>query len=103
MDINNNILLGLLFIGIIILLFSKISVSVGGLNNANNNTASYERPIINRNNNHPSTSSRSRNITVAESQGLPRKDAYMSNSLRKQLNSMENRFYYNNCRWEPNF
>jgi hypothetical protein len=103
MEVNTNILLGLLFVGILVLLFSKITVSVGSNNNTNNNSTSYQRPIIG-NLNHPTTSkSRGRNITVGESQGLPKKDSYMSNSLKNQLNDMENRFYYNNCRWEPNF
>jgi hypothetical protein len=103
MEFNTNILVGLLFIAILILLFSKISVSVG--NNANNTTNTVNKPIQRpkRVNNSLPTSTNSRNITLAEAQGLPNKDDYMSNSLKNQLNNLENRFYYNNCRWEPNF
>jgi len=102
MELNTNILIGMLLVGVLILLFSKISVSVG-----------TDTPTQIKNNviYHPQTAQRkmsngissSRNITLAEAQGLPNKDDYMSNSLKKQLNDLENRFYYNNCRWEPNF
>lgn len=108
MEINSNILIGFLFVAILILLFSKVSVSLE--NDNPNPVPQYQRPIINKNKNtntninmnNPVVSS-SRSVTLAESQGLPNKDAYMSNSLRSQLNSLENKFYYNNCRWEPNF
>jgi hypothetical protein len=106
MEVNTNILIGLLFIAILILLFSKISVSVGS--NINNTTNavnnSVQRPYItSRVTEHPQTISSARNLTLAEAQGLPNKDNYMPNSLKQQLNNLENRFYYNNCRWEPNF
>lgn len=103
MEINTNILLGFLFIGILVLLFSKITVSVGS--EGNNDTPKYTRPIISIGGapNHPTSGPPSRKLTVTEAQGLPAKNDYMSNSLRKQLNSMEDRYYYNNCRWEPNF
>jgi hypothetical protein len=106
MEVNTNILIGLLFIAILILLFSKISISVGtNENNTNTINKQVQRPrIINRDTNHPQVRpTSSRNLTLAEAQGLPNKDEYMSNSLRQQLNNLENRFYYNNCRWEPNF
>jgi hypothetical protein len=106
MEINSNILIGLLFVAILVLLFSKVSVS---LESDNSNTIpQYQRPVINRNgtkNTHPINQplTSSRGVSLAESQGLPNKDAYMSNALRSQLNDLENKFYYNNCRWEPNF
>lgn len=102
MEINTNIIIGLLFIVILVLLFSNISVSLES--DQINNTSEYERPVINNNYNHPvNNPSSGRSVTFNETRGLPKKDNYMSNNLRKQLNSMENKFYYNNCRWEPNF
>lgn len=97
MEINTNIIIGLFFVAIIILLFSKISISMGSNETpqyiSSNNLPKYEKNINNYNN----------NVSLAESQGFPEKNSYMSNSLRNQINDLENRFYYNNCRWEPNF
>ena len=103
MEINANVIISLLFVSILILLFSKISVSVGS--NDNTNTISPTRPVISKLNitNNHSISNSSRPLTLAEANRLPPKDDYMSNSLRQQLNDLENKFYYNNCRWEPNF
>lgn len=102
MEINTNIIIGLLFVVILVLLFSKVSVSMEN-NNTSNDISKYNRPnIIRQQNSNPSPVS-SRNVTYNETLGLPAKDNYMSNGLKQQLNNMENKFYYNNCRWEPNF
>jgi hypothetical protein len=105
MEINTNIIVGLLFISILILLFSKISVSVG--NTDNNNNANRNIQIIRNNAGHPTIIRNNNNdnqsLSLSEAQGLPPKDAYMSNSLKQQIKEMEHKFYYNNCRWEPNF
>lgn len=105
MEINTNLIIGVLFVAILILLFSKITVSLknnGNNDNKYNNSNTYIRPMHQTNINSPVTQS-SRNLTLAQVQGLPLKDSYMSNSLKTQIDKMEDKFYYNNCRWEPNF
>lgn len=104
MDINTNLVIGLFFIAILILLLSKITVTVG--NSAGNIPQNNNAPAIsNKNVVHPPKlrNRESRNITLSQAQGFPEKNDYMSNSLKNQINNLENKFYYNNCRWEPNF
>jgi hypothetical protein len=104
MEINTNIIIGGLFLLVMLLLFSKLSVSVGSTNPNN------QLPILNT----PMTGAfvtrnEEGNViatgkpTFQEVHGMPKPDGYMSNSLKSQIEELENKFYYNNCKLEPNF
>lgn len=119
MEVSPNLIIGFMFLIILILLFAKINVSVSDQdgNPMSRQLISSNKRIfrdhtgkarmiynnINNNmNNDMMNNNMMNNISLAESQGLPDKNDYMSDSLRQQLNDLENKFYYNNCRFEPN-
>jgi len=104
MEINTNIIIGGLFIVIMLLLFSKLTVSVGSTNPYNT------PPILNTpvstafvTRNEDGNVIKSGKPTFQEVHGMPKPDKYMSNSLKSQIEELENKFYYNNCKLEPNF
>lgn len=101
MEIDSKIIIGILLIGILILLFSNISVSYGNSNN--DSIPNTRRKVNNNSQNNSQNKSQNNNITFAESQGFPQKNDLMTNSLKEQIDQLENRYYYNNCKWEPNF
>jgi hypothetical protein len=86
---------------IIIMFFSTITFSVGSRNN---------NAIYNTNNNNtnirkiPQTTQKymagdvlARDLSIY---GLPQKDEYMSQTLKEQIDNLETKFYYDNCRYQ---
>ena len=80
----------------VILSNSSVSVSVNTTNGQQNN---------NEPNNEPNNDLEYQKASeVLEKQyslyGLPEKDEYMSQKLREQLDNLDSKFYYDNCRYK---
>lgn len=86
MEIKETLVITFLIVIIIILIFSKISVSLSGSGDSGSN-----------------------NIYASKNQNMPINMAsiptptynvndLISNDVKKQLNSLHNQFYFNNCR-----
>ena len=72
------------------------------LNNSNSRgfNNGYDRFANVRSNSNSNTNTNS-NEKTQSLYGFPEKDDYMSISLREQIANLENKFYYDNCRFEP--
>jgi len=102
------------FVLIIIVLFSNFSVSTGtddksrpsynnsNVNKRNSNSINLvDNQIIMSNNNESKKSERASDYLKKQllEGGLPKADEYMSQTLKEQINNMESKFYYDNCRY----
>ena len=81
-------------------------------NNRNNrNNLNNRNNRNNYNNSSRETNSRVSNSRLSQSNsggskpttlyGFPEKDAYMSQTLKEQIDNLESKFYYDNCQFEP--
>lgn len=92
------------FMLLVILFFSSASVSVKSSSNSvsnslNNNSVKSEKPVVKE---QPKFKNASEKLAKdLNMYGLPEQDEYMSQTLRSQLQNLETKFYYDNCRYEP--
>lgn len=95
MELNQKIVVGFLVIVILILIFSKISVGFSGdqTNLINDQLQQLQNKIENVGKLNPT------NITSSIPSGFdPKNSGLLSNDFKKQLDEIENKFYYDNCR-----
>ena len=114
MEMNESLVIGFLVIVILILIFSKITVSTGSSNSIEgddyNGSDFSQKPTATRKgsrsgsglpNSEPTGIIAGQPTEVPEnSLGGIEEDDYMSDELKKQIKDMEDRFYYDNCRME---
>ena len=120
MKSNCNLIVLVLLLIIIVLALSRVSISYqsNDLNNSNSrnlinnnrtlntsdhfsNTPGMFDRFANVNSNGNSNRNSNGNEKHQSLYGFPEKDDYMSVSLREQIANLENKFYYDNCRFEP--
>jgi hypothetical protein len=95
MELNETLIITFLLVVIIILIFSKISISLGNLGNDNNTVDlqsqqnQYQKQYQKQN--------QYQNITLAPTYNDNMNDL-LSNDVKKQLDTLENQFYFNDCR-----
>ncbi len=95
MELNQKIVIGFLVIVILILIFSKISVGFSGdqTNLINDQLQKLQNKIENVG------KLDSTNPTSTMPSGYdPKNSGLLSNDFKKQLDEIENKFYYDNCR-----
>ena len=83
MEIKETLVITFLIVIIIILIFSKISVSLSGsgVSGSNNMYASQNK-----------------NVMLTPAPTYNNVNDLISNDVKKQLNSLHNQFYFNDCR-----
>jgi hypothetical protein len=99
MELNQKIVIAFLVIVILILIFSKISVGFSGdqTNLINDQLQKLQNKIENAgklNTTDTTTSS----MSSMPSGFDPKNSGLLSNDFKKQLDEIENKFYYDNCR-----
>lgn len=96
MELNQKIVIGFLVIVILILIFSKISVGFSGdqTNLINDQLQQLQNKIENAGKLNPTNTT-----TSSMPSGFdPKNSGLLSNDFKKQLDEIENKFYYDNCR-----
>jgi len=120
MELNCNFVVLILLLVIIVLAISRVDISYHSGNNQNRGNNSNVSSLINSNRtlnggnngttniydrfanvNSNGTADVTANEKTQSLYGFPEKDDYMSVSLREQIVNLENKFYYDNCRFEP--
>ena len=99
MELNQKIVIGFLVIVILILIFSKISVGFSGdqTNLINDQLQQLQNKIENAGKLNPTSTTDT--ITSSMPSGFdPKNSGLLSNDFKKQLDEIENKFYYDNCR-----
>ena len=93
MELNQKIIIGFLVIVILILIFSKISVGFSGdqTNIINDQLQQLQNKIEN-------VGKLNTTNTSGPSGFDPKNSGLLSNDFKKQLDEIENKFYYDNCR-----
>jgi hypothetical protein len=95
MELNETLIITFLLVVIIILIFSKISVSLGNLGNDNNTVDLQSQQYQNQYQNKKQY--QKHNITQSPTYNDNMNDL-LSNDVKKQLDTLENQFYFNDCR-----
>lgn len=95
MELNQKIVIGFLVIVILILIFSKISIGFSGdqTNLINDQLQQLQNKIENAGKINPTNT-----ISSMPSGFDPKNSGLLSNDFKKQLDEIENKFYYDNCR-----
>ncbi len=83
MEIKETLVITFLIVIIIILIFSKISVSLSGSGDSGNNNM---------------YASQNKNVMLTPAPTYNNVNDLISNDVKKQLNSLHNQFYFNDCR-----
>jgi hypothetical protein len=87
MELNESLIITFLLIVIVILIFSNITVSLGNSSDTNNQ---------------PDNKNRSGNIKKPVATERPKlykvNNDLLSDDVKKQLNTLNNQFYFNDCR-----
>ena len=93
MELNQKIIIGFLVIVILILIFSKISVGFSGdqTNLINDQLQQLQNKIEN-------VGKLNTTNTLGPSGFDLKNSGLLSNDFKKQLDEIENKFYYDNCR-----
>lgn len=99
MEISTNFVIGLLLIAFLVVLFSRVDISMSS-DNSINTTPTQSRSTGIR---HPRRLNRPNNNNNNGSNNKIVDNDFISDSLREQLKAMEEKFYYDNCRFKPNF
>ncbi len=86
MEIKETLVITFLIVIIIILIFSKISVSLSGSGDSGDSG---------RNNMY---ASQNKNVILTPAPTYNNVNDLISNDVKKQLNSLHNQFYFNDCR-----
>ena len=97
MELNQKIVIGFLVIVILILIFSKISIGFSGdqTNLINDQLQQLQNKIENAGKLNPTNTT----LGSSGSYGFDAKNSgLLSNDFKKQLDEIENKFYYDNCR-----
>jgi len=101
MELNETLIISFLIVVIVILIFSKISIGTD-LDESEYIDAQLDklqeklRPTQSP---QEASLSQSNDQTNTNDQDFERDDGLMTDEFRKQLEEMENRFYYDNCRY----
>ena len=91
MEVNTTIIVTILIIVIIVLIFSKISIGMSTDESAviDQKIKAMENKLV---------SSKSSNSYVTSTPFDPRTSDVLSSDFKKQLDEIQNKFYYDNCR-----
>jgi len=100
MELNQKIIIGFLVIVILILIFSKISIGFSGdqTNLINDQLQQLQNKIENAGKLNPTNTTSGSSGSYGPSGFDPKNSGLLSNDFKKQLDEIENKFYYDNCR-----
>tara|TARA_B100000315_G_C14049258_1_gene351134 strand:- start:76 stop:408 length:333 start_codon:yes stop_codon:yes gene_type:complete len=108
METSSSLIILALLMLLVIVAYSRTTFKyVESKKNNRNNLNNYN----NSNNSSKETDSRVSSSRLSQSNsggskpttlyGFPEKDAYMSQTLKEQIDNLESKFYYDNCQFEP--
>ena len=97
-----------ILIGLVVLLlffFSTATLTVSSSSNGNNVAKKTSQKKTTKTNNETAQTQHknaaAKLSTDFDKYGLPEQDEYMSQTLKSQLQNLETKFYYDNCRYSP--
>ncbi len=91
MELNETLIITFLVFVIIILIFSKISISLG-------NSSNYDDTLNLQSQQQSQKSQQYQNIISSPTYNNNNMNDLLSNDVKKQLDALENQFYFNDCR-----
>jgi len=117
METSSSLIILSLLMLLVIVAYSRTTFKyVESKKNNRNNLNNYNNRNNLNNYNNSNNSSRETDSRVSSSRlsqsnsggskpttlyGFPEKDAYMSQTLKEQIDNLESKFYYDNCQFEP--